>query len=128
MSICISRFDLINKTAKAYKGMASTRCEKERTGRACLGTQLYLTLFDPLGCSLPGSSVHGIFSGNNIGVGCHFPPPGDLPDPGIEPASPVSPALQDDSLPAEPSGKPCWLHEVFISFPSVYMGFHISES
>ena len=25
-------------------------------------------------------------------------PPGDLPDPGIEPASPVAPALQADSL------------------------------
>ena len=34
-----------------------------------------------------------------------FPPPGDLPDPGIEPVSPVSPALQVDSLPTEPSGK-----------------------
>ena len=31
-------------------------------------------------------------------------PPGDLPDPGIEPSSLVSPALQADSLPAEPSG------------------------
>jgi len=31
------------------------------------------------------------------------PPPEDLPDPGIEPASP---ALQVDSLPAEPPGKP----------------------
>ena len=31
--------------------------------------------------------------------------PGDLPDPGIEPACPVSPALQADSLSAEPSGK-----------------------
>ena len=29
----------------------------------------------------------------------------DLPDPGIEPMSPVSPALQEDSLPAEPLGK-----------------------
>ena len=28
-----------------------------------------------------------------------FPPPGDLPNPGIEPMSPVSPALQADSLP-----------------------------
>ena len=27
-----------------------------------------------------------------------FPAPGDLPDPGIGPASPVSPALQADSL------------------------------
>ena len=35
-----------------------------------------------------------------------FPAPGDLPDPGIEPRSPVSPALQADSLPAEPLGKP----------------------
>ena len=35
-----------------------------------------------------------------------FPPPGDLSDPQIEPTSPVSPALQADSLPTEPSGKP----------------------
>ena len=35
-----------------------------------------------------------------------FPPPGDLPDPGIELESSVSPALQADSLPAESSGKP----------------------
>ena len=38
--------------------------------------------------------------------GLPFPPPGDLPDPRSEPASPVSPALQADSLPTEPSGKP----------------------
>ena len=35
-----------------------------------------------------------------------FPPVGDLPDPGIEPASSAPSALQADSLPAEPSGKP----------------------
>ena len=35
-----------------------------------------------------------------------FPSPGDLPNPRIEPRSPVSPALQADSLPTEPSGKP----------------------
>ena len=34
-----------------------------------------------------------------------FPSPGDLSNPGIEPASPVSPVLKADSLPAEPSGK-----------------------
>ena len=34
-----------------------------------------------------------------------FPHAGDLPDPGIEP---VSPALQADSLPTEPSGKPLY--------------------
>ena len=31
-----------------------------------------------------------------------FSPPGDLSDPGIKPASPVSPALQADSLFAQP--------------------------
>ena len=30
------------------------------------------TLCDPLDCSLPGSSVHRIFSGKNTGVGCRF--------------------------------------------------------
>ena len=36
--------------------------------------------------------------------GLPFPPPGDLPDPGIEP---VSPALQADSLPLSHRGDPC---------------------
>ena len=31
--------------------------------------------------------------------GLPFPPPGDLPDPGMETKSPTSPALQVDSLP-----------------------------
>ena len=30
------------------------------------------TIWDTVGCSLPGSSVHGIFPGKNTGVGCHF--------------------------------------------------------
>ena len=35
-----------------------------------------------------------------------LPTPGNLPNPEIEPASLVSPALQADSLPSEPPGKP----------------------
>ena len=38
--------------------------------------------------------------------GLPCPPPGDLPDPGIKPASPVSPALQADSLPLGHQGSP----------------------
>ena len=34
-------------------------------------------------------------------MGCHFPSPGDLPDPGIEPGSP---AFQADALTSEPPG------------------------
>ena len=40
---------------------------------------------------MPGFSVHGIFffSGKNTGVHCQSFPPGDLPNPGIEAASPA---------------------------------------
>ena len=37
--------------------------------------------------------------------GLPFPPPVDLPDPAVEAISPVSPALQADSLPTESSGE-----------------------
>ena len=33
-----------------------------------------------------------------------FPPPGDIPNPRIKSKSPAAPAMQEDSLPAEPSG------------------------
>ena len=35
-------------------------------------TQLWLTLFDTMDCSPPGSSIQGIFLSKNTGVGCHF--------------------------------------------------------
>ena len=38
--------------------------------------------------------------------GLPFPPPGDLPDPGIEPMSPVASALQVDSLQLSHQGSP----------------------
>ena len=41
-------------------------------------------LCDPMNSSPPGSSVHGILQARS---GLLYPPPGDLPDPGIEPAS-----------------------------------------
>ena len=40
-----------------------------------------------------------------------------IPDPGIEPASPVSPALQADSFPAEPSGKTLELVKLLFNTP-----------
>ena len=44
------------------------------------------------------------FSRQEYWSGLPCPPPGDLPNPGIKPRSP---ALQADSLPTEPPGKPC---------------------
>ena len=46
-----------------------------------------------------------VFSRQENWSGLPFPPPGDLPIPGIEPVPPVSPALQADSLPTELPGK-----------------------
>ena len=42
------------------------------------------------------------FSRQEYQSGLPFLPPGDIPDPGIKPASPVSPTLQAGSLPTEP--------------------------
>ena len=55
--------------------------------------QLCLTLSDPVDCSLPGSSVHGILCRQEHWSELPCPPPGDLPNPGIEPKSLMSPAL-----------------------------------
>ena len=68
--------------------------------------QLCVTLGDPMDCSPPGSSVHGILQARILewvlmpfSRGSSQQMDGAL--------SPVSPALQEDSLPLEPSGKPC---------------------
>ena len=50
------------------------------------------TLCDPVDSSPPGSSVLGFLQARIV-EGCPFPPPGGLPDPGIEPKSLMSPAL-----------------------------------
>ena len=63
-----------------------------------LVTQSCPTPCNPMDCSLPGSSVHGIPQARIL----ECPSPGDLLDSGIEPGSP---ALQADSLLSEPPGK-----------------------
>ena len=54
--------------------------------------QLCLMLCDPKDCGPPDSSVHGILQ-ERILDELPFPPLRDLPDPGIEPKSLLSPAL-----------------------------------
>ena len=51
-----------------------------------------LNLFDPMDCGSPHSSVYGFFR-QEYCSGLPCPPPGDLPNLGIEPASLTSPAL-----------------------------------
>ena len=77
--------------------------------RACVCSDAHscLNLCDPVDCSLPDSSVHGI-SQARIWSGLPFPSPGDLPHPGIEPASLTFPAFTRRFFTSEPHRKPDW--------------------
>ena len=57
-----------------------------------------------LGSALDKAGSMG-FSRQEHWSGMLFPSPGDLHNPGIKPETPVSSALQVDSLPTEPSEK-----------------------
>ena len=61
--------------------------------------RLFATLWT-VACQAP---LSWDFPGKNPGLGCHFLLQGNLPSPGVKPASP---ALLMDSVPTEPSGKP----------------------
>ena len=57
------------------------------------------------------------FSRQEYWSGLPFPSPGDLPDPGIKPASS---ALQADALPSEPPGKhPIVYQDLFLHVPII---------
>ena len=67
----------------------------------------YLTLVTPRPCSLQGPLSMGL-SRQEYWSGLSFPPTGDLPNPGVEFSSPVSPALQPDSIPAASENPRLW--------------------
>ena len=69
--------------------MVSGFCE---SGVKVLVAQSSPTLCDPMDCSTPGSSVHGIFQ-TRILEWVAISYSGNLSDAGIEPASLVSPTL-----------------------------------
>ena len=65
--------------------------------------QSCLTIFDPMDCSMPGSSVHGISQAKIPEWMAIFFSPGELPHPGIKL---TSPALAGGFFTTEPPGKP----------------------
>ena len=70
-------------------------------------TQWTIALQSPLSIRFPRQECWSVWP---------FPSPGNLHDAGIKPRSP---ALQADSLPAEPPGKPCiyiYMHVCFWNF------------
>ena len=77
-------------------------------------TRSCLTLCDPMDCITPQTPLSTGFSRQENWSGLPFPSPVDLPDHGIKAGSP---ALQADSLPSEPPGKP--RHPVHAKLPVV---------
>ena len=73
-------------------------CESE-VAQSCL------TLCDPMDYCLPRSSVHGIFQARIL----EWVTPRDLPDPGIEPASP---ALAGGFSTTKSPGKPSIIYAI----------------
>ena len=71
--------------------------------RACWVTSVLSDSLRPRGLQSARLLCLWDFSRQEYWSGWPCPPPGDLPDPGMEP---VSPALQVNSLPTEPPGKP----------------------
>ena len=61
-------------------------------GQGPVHALLCLTLCDPVDCSSPGSSVHGVVQ-PRILQWLLFPTPRNLPNPGVELVSLASPAL-----------------------------------
>ena len=71
-----------------------------------LVTKLCQTLYDPMVCSPPGSSVHRISQARILEWVAIFPSPGDLLDPWVKLVFPLSLALVGRFSTTEPPGKP----------------------
>ena len=77
----------------AVHGVSKSRTRLNDWTELCSVTQSCLILCGPVDCSPPDSSAYWIFQARIYWSGMPFPPPGDLPNPGIEPVSLASPSL-----------------------------------
>ena len=77
----------------------SIRCVLAESLQSCL------TVCDPMDLARQAPLSMGS-SRQEYWSGCHFLLQGTLPNPGIKPMSPMSPALQADSLPLSHQGSP----------------------
>ena len=79
--------------------------------RVCVASHFsHIQLFSTVGTVAHESPLCMGFSRQEYWSGLLYPPPGDLPDPGIKPVSLTSSHWQAGSSPLGPPGKP--LHEV----------------
>ena len=110
-------------TSPGHWGAARTPCSYSRAQTACLGgpptaQQPRAVAHPPSDSVSPWQESAGLLcpwvSQARIWSRLPFPPSGDLPDPGPEPASPASPALAGGFLTTVPAG------ELSDATPSLY--------
>ena len=94
---------LVNSPLSALHSAWQTVCSVNVC--LCSVAQSYLTLCNPMDVAHQAPLFMEL-PRQEYWSGLPFPSPCDLPNPRIEPASPMSSELQADSLPLEPSGKP----------------------
>ena len=109
----ISVWKAIRRTAKNFQEIPANKQFKKILSSITLRKYVlsrfsHVWLCDPMDCSPPGFSAHGISQQENWSR-LPFPIPGGLPDPGIEPRSP---ALTGGFFTVESPGKPNALYIV----------------
>ena len=77
--------------------IVSDEQQRDSVMRACYVPSVVSDFYNPMDCSPPGSSVHGILQSRTLQWAASSSSRG-TPYPGMEPASHVSPELQADSL------------------------------
>ena len=89
-----------NYTAKVVGGgWSDNACVRAKLLQSCSA------LCDPMDCSPPGSSVHGVLQAGTL-EWVAVPPPGDLPEPGMNPHPFHLLHCPVGSLPLAPPGRP----------------------
>ena len=89
----------------------------------CLAVQSFPTLCDPMDCSLPGSSVHGILQASILEW---VAMPSSRGSSQHRDRAQVSPTLQLDSLLSEPQRKPhhLWIYADLVFFKYLFIWLH----
>ena len=88
-----------------YRGVTKFRIQGKAVMFGSLAAQSSATPCNPMDCSPPESSVHGLLQ-TRILEWVTFSLPGDLPDPRVKSVSPLSPALAGRFFTTGPPGKP----------------------
>ena len=108
LSVCMPQLKILLSQINKYLNFKKEWC--------CLVAESFLTILRPPWTVALQAPLSMEFSWQERWSGLPFPSPGDLPDPGIEPASPV---LQADSLPLSHLGSQIqlnradWIYRVF---------------